>query len=233
MLENEVNTLLNEVNIPLNEINTPIKEKSRKFPRQTLERVKIELPGDPIPMQRPRYSLGNIYDPQSKIKRNLFPVVREAFPKKYMSIYKEVPVTVQMIFYMPFPKAATKTFIEQNFHKPHIKRPDIDNLIKFYLDLMNGLIYTDDSLVSNIYAQKVYAVEPKTLILVSSTGGIMINEHVLEYQKLTQENIAYIASKANSLGFSKREIHRVYTIEDGDKKHLFFDVDPIKERSVN
>jgi hypothetical protein len=66
---------------------------------------------------------------------------------------------------------------------------------------------------------------------VDSSGGFMINEHVIEYENsLTAENIAYIATKANSLGFSKREIHRVYTIDDAGKKHLFFEVDAIKEK---
>jgi Holliday junction resolvase RusA-like endonuclease len=195
------------------------------------DRFQVEVPGEPIPLARPRISMGKMYDSQVPLKRKLFPIILNACPKEFRSIFQEIPLIVQMIFYMPFPKSSTKAFIEENFHKPHIKRPDIDNLVKFYLDLMNGLVYTDDSLVSKIYAQKVYAPEPKTLIIVDSSGGFMINEHVIEYENsLTAENIAYIATKANSLGFSKREIHRVYTIDDAGKKHLFFEVDAIKEK---
>lgn len=46
----------------------------------------------------------------------------------------------------------------------HLKKPDIDNLIKFALDIGNGILWTDDSKITKITAEKQYSDEPKTII---------------------------------------------------------------------
>lgn len=65
--------------------------------------------------------------------------------------------------------------------KPNGK--DIDNIVKFYMDTMNGLVYGDDTQVCSLHAAKFYAAqgqEPMTVIEVerintgefqSSTSG--------------------------------------------------------------
>lgn len=39
--------------------------------------------------------------------------------------------------------------------KPCKKTPDLDNVVKYYMDAMNGLVYTDDRVVNKIHCQKV------------------------------------------------------------------------------
>jgi len=46
----------------------------------------------------------------------------------------------------------------------HGKKPDLDNIIKFYSDVCNGTVWRDDSLVYEIEASKGYAKEPQTII---------------------------------------------------------------------
>jgi Holliday junction resolvase RusA-like endonuclease len=36
------------------------------------------------------------------------------------------------------------------------KKPDIDNIVKAYLDSMNGIVYKDDTQVVSLHATKVY-----------------------------------------------------------------------------
>ena len=149
--------------------------------------MRIILNGNPIPQQRPRFAKysKHIYDPQADLKKKLFPQLLPQIPKELFDDF----IFLQMIFYMPFQKSVSKKFIEENFHLPHIKRPDIDNLIKFYLDLMIGFVYTDDCTVAKISAQKVYSNNPRTLIIINPMGGEMITEHILEYETLSIEDI--------------------------------------------
>lgn len=49
----------------------------------------------------------------------------------------------------------------------HTKRPDLDNLIKFVKDCLNGVVYQDDSQVFSIQAEKRYSEDPKTEVFIS------------------------------------------------------------------
>lgn len=47
----------------------------------------------------------------------------------------------------------------------HTSKPDIDNVIKFYLDLLSGVFFTDDRLISKLVAHKGYTDRPFTQII--------------------------------------------------------------------
>ncbi len=47
---------------------------------------------------------------------------------------------------------------------PHIKRPDLDNIIKFYLDALEGVCYDKDENVCVIQAKKIYSYKPRVEI---------------------------------------------------------------------
>lgn len=51
--------------------------------------------------------------------------------------------------------------------KYKIHRPDIDNMVKFYLDCMNELVYADDRQVVELSARKVYSFKKFTVIKIS------------------------------------------------------------------
>ena len=53
----------------------------------------------------------------------------------------------------------------QGKHQPAVK-PDVSNLVKFYEDCMNGLIYIDDAQIVELSARKVYALEAGTTITI-------------------------------------------------------------------
>jgi Holliday junction resolvase RusA-like endonuclease len=46
----------------------------------------------------------------------------------------------------------------------HVKKPDLDNLIKWVLDCGNALLWQDDSMIYCIQAFKVYSPKPRTEI---------------------------------------------------------------------
>jgi Holliday junction resolvase RusA-like endonuclease len=48
------------------------------------------------------------------------------------------------------------------------KRPDLSNCIKQIEDALNGVVFTDDALVVEIAARKVYGLQPKIVVTVSA-----------------------------------------------------------------
>jgi Holliday junction resolvase RusA-like endonuclease len=46
----------------------------------------------------------------------------------------------------------------------HIKKPDLDNLAKFFLDCSNKLLFNDDSQICELRAKKIYSSKPGTLV---------------------------------------------------------------------
>jgi Holliday junction resolvase RusA-like endonuclease len=46
------------------------------------------------------------------------------------------------------------------------KKPDIDNILKAYLDAMNGIVYEDDTQVVSLHSTKVYGTVGLVEVLV-------------------------------------------------------------------
>ena len=70
----------------------------------------------------------------------------------------ETPVTVAIYITVPIPQSYSKKRTEaclSGSEKP-IKKPDIDNIAKCFLDAMNGVVYHDDSQVLTLHITKVY-----------------------------------------------------------------------------
>lgn len=126
----------------------------------------LEILGDPIPLMRHRSFLCGkhirSFDPQTKQKEQVRWQLRSQFTDELIT----VPIALEVKFYMKIPKSTskvrTKEMIQGKIH--HIKRPDIDNLLKFVLDCMNGVIFKDDSQVCVIHAEKIYAEKGHTII---------------------------------------------------------------------
>ncbi len=62
----------------------------------------------------------------------------------------------------------------------HIKKPDVDNLIKLYLDVISGIVMQDDNCVSLGSAIKVYSINPRTVIYIEETKPIVTLDEVYE-----------------------------------------------------
>lgn len=74
----------------------------------------------------------------------------------------EGPVSVDLYIRMGVPASTTKKRTEACLHNQELptKKPDIDNIIKAYLDAMNGIIYKDDTQVVRLSAKKGYSLVP-------------------------------------------------------------------------
>ncbi len=117
------------------------------------------IKGNPIPQQRPRYGIKNVYDSQ-KQQKLLWQV--ELNNQHNDSPLLTGPLVVELgFFFMPAQTISAKKRA-QFAGKPHEQRPDIDNLIKWVLDNCNGIVYKDDSTIVKTIAFKCYDMEPRT-----------------------------------------------------------------------
>ena len=64
------------------------------------------------------------------------------------------PIMVNIAFYLPRPRSLKKGA------GPHIKRPDLDKLIRGATDALIGIVYRDDAQIVTISAKKVYVSTP-------------------------------------------------------------------------
>jgi crossover junction endodeoxyribonuclease RusA len=70
----------------------------------------------------------------------------------WRKVEKPNGIRVQLVFRMPRPKA-----MKQHEQRLHLARPDVDKLSRAVFDAMSDLVYSDDSQVVCLTANKVYA----------------------------------------------------------------------------
>jgi len=132
--------------------------------------MKIIIPGIPVSQARMRTrrckSFNLTYDPCAKEKEKIRLYLRALTANDFFHYPR-----INFLFEMPIPKSTSKkdTTKFKNHMIKHVKKPDIDNLIKLYLDCLDGIIITGDQKVSLGFAIKIYSETPKTIIWVQET----------------------------------------------------------------
>lgn len=129
--------------------------------------IYFKVMGEPVGKGRPRLTTRGGYahaytpkktsDYEEKLKFAFMSTNCEKMP-----VYeKGIPLKVEMTIAFGIPKSFNKTKAEQarlGLIAP-TKKPDVDNVIKC-LDALNGLAFNDDSQITEIFAEKIYAEEP-------------------------------------------------------------------------
>lgn len=136
--------------------------------------MKIVLPGVPVPQLRMRHAtfkgFTTTYDPKAKEKN----AIKKTLLSSSSSETYDYP-RVSFIFYMPIPVSTPKKLkdIYESETLKHDKKPDVDNLIKLYLDCMDGIVLQGDQKVSLGPALKLYSPNPRTVIWINETASIV------------------------------------------------------------
>ena len=141
--------------------------------------ILFEIDGPPIPLSRPRScrkgNFVSIYDSQKKEKAQTQWQIKSFYRESPLS----VPLAVELTFYMPIPKMTSKIkkrlMLQGNIH--HITKPDIDNLEKYVLDCMNGIVYTDDSHIDVMVCYKKYSEKPRTVVKIQCLDDFFHEEN--------------------------------------------------------
>jgi len=134
----------------------------------------LTIPGSPVSQGRPRLARsGHCFDPNWKQKKQVREIVKQIYIEEFLQAGH-----VSFIFCMPISKTMLKKGGCLNLHT---KKPDVDNLIKFYLDCMTGIVWEDDCSVSIGSAVKVYSAEPKTIISLRERTPLDIDLDALQF----------------------------------------------------
>lgn len=132
--------------------------------------MKIIIPGEPVSQARMKFkrigSFVTTYDPKAKEKKKIRKDL-EGLP----ALHPIPHPRLSFLFHMPIPKSTLKRDLPlyQSGLLKHDKKPDIDNLIKLYLDCLDGIILNGDQKVSLGPCNKVYHPTPKTIVWINET----------------------------------------------------------------
>ena len=115
--------------------------------------------GIPKPQGRPRFfRRGNFvgtYDPKEsrQYKENVSAQLVSQGP-----VLLDGPIGAKVDFFLPRPKTLPKKVVH------HIKKPDVDNLIKGVFDACKGILWHDDTQVVFLSCSKYYGDPPRVMI---------------------------------------------------------------------
>ncbi len=128
--------------------------------------ITIILPGIPIAKARHRSFLRGkricIYDSQETKKKDVS--MQMMAQTGVLPFGDSKYFEVDFEFFFPIPDSYSKRKKEQLTSQYHNVRPDLDNILKFYLDTANGILWKDDRSISKISCVKVYGENPQTII---------------------------------------------------------------------
>ena len=133
--------------------------------------IRIVIPGKPVAQKRPRFArrgkFVTTYSDQETEAGRFFLLARDQVKEKLSGAIK-----VTALFRSIRPKSHYGTgknaaIIKQGAPIFHTKKPDVDNLVKFFMDCLNGLAWDDDCQIVDIRAIKAYGEVEETEILIS------------------------------------------------------------------
>ena len=142
--------------------------------------VSFFIPGEPVAQGRPRMSSINgharMYDaPKSAQYKNMVSMIASQKIANHELFDKAVAVilTVHKSIPQSWSKKKQTQALSGEIHPT--SKPDLDNYIKAVLDGMNGIVFKDDSLVTNVTAGKIYSPTPGVSVVAYEieSGGII------------------------------------------------------------
>lgn len=134
------------------------------------KQIHFTVYGEPVAQGRPRATTigGHVrmYDPKksSDFKDFVKLVASEHAPEKLI----EGPIYLQLFIYRPIPKSlsAKKAALAEAGKIRPTTKPDVDNYVKGIKDALKGVIWKDDSQVTDLKAGKYFGERPRVEILI-------------------------------------------------------------------
>jgi Holliday junction resolvase RusA-like endonuclease len=130
-----------------------------------MPKIEFSVYGEPVAKGRPKFSVrggfARAYTPKkTQISESNFRT--QAMPYKPDSLI-DTPINIGIKIYKAIPKSKSKRFKTdaENGEELPKSRPDLDNYIKTVFDALNGVFWTDDSLICGLTAQKFYGNTPR------------------------------------------------------------------------
>ena len=128
----------------------------------TLGNNEITIKGRPIALKRTRISGNHVYDSQKSEKLLIYLEVQKQWKELKLPIHMDL-IHLDVVFIFPVATSYSSSKKQMLKNYPAGIREDLDNLIKFLLDTVQGLCFANDNLVASINAKKVYGNSGKTI----------------------------------------------------------------------
>lgn len=136
--------------------------------------ITLHVPAVPVAQPRARAAVigghARVYDNKKHPVTEFKATVRMALLNAYSGPPLSGPLRCDLVFVMPRPKSLIwKT--RPMPREPHVKKPDIDNLVKAIFDALNGIAFIDDAQVCQGSIEKWIASgdeQPHAVITISA-----------------------------------------------------------------
>ena len=117
--------------------------------------ITFKIIGIPVPKGRPRFTRdAGFVRAYTPLKTRRWEKIIRGQAVSYRPEYLwEGPIIMTLTFMMPRPKSLPKKVIY------HIKKPDLDNLVKTIKDALQGIIYKSDSQIIITNSEKKYTLD--------------------------------------------------------------------------
>lgn len=142
-------------------------------PSERIQRIQIILSGKPVAKKRPRFTRKGAYrayDVQKQESEQAKAQILAQIPKEVRLNPFSGPLRVILTFYTDIPQSWSKKKRKEAYAAPDTRVPDLDNYIKFYSDVLNGIVYTDDKQIFYIEAYKFHSDRPRTEISIEEVS---------------------------------------------------------------
>ena len=164
--EDLIHSVLEEANLSSKQEQVVLDELTKYEDVNNWQEINLIYYGEPKAQARPRINttLNFFYDPSKSIKQVVMEQIVQQLPKNFKPVSNEIKVSA--IFYRSITKSTSKinrVLMEMKIF-PFLKKPDVDNYVKLFLDSLNGILYTDDSVITSLHIEKYYSCKPRVEI---------------------------------------------------------------------
>lgn len=194
--------------------------------------MKLFIDKSPIGKERHRYNskTRQTYDPQKSTKMGDKWLCAAQMREKGIKTLPKQPLSVTLTHFIPMPRSWPTAKKKRFMGHPAICKPDIDNCAKYYFDVLNRVAFQDDAHISQLWSEKLYWDIPGVEITITPIGGTMIHEHAKTTKgEISPADLEYMVKKAHRIGLSGRQLLRVYSQEDEEGRHFYFECEAMKE----
>lgn len=142
--------------------------------------VVFEIRGQPMGKQRPKFTrVGGFvrtYTPKETVDYEI--KVKNSYLEQSNQTYNNEPICVLIKAFYEVPKSYSfkKKFDCISGKIRPTTKPDNDNIAKIILDALNGLVFSDDKQVVDLYVEKCYSLEPRVRVIIGALNEIENNE---------------------------------------------------------
>ncbi len=132
--------------------------------------ITFTIPGKPFAKQRPRFSRksGRAFTPKQTVsfENTVGQIAMQHFPQP---LEGAVCITIRATFEPAASWSKKKT--ADHLNRPHVQRPDIDNVAKAICDGLNRIAFADDGQIAQMDVKKVWGPVAKTVVTVEPMGA--------------------------------------------------------------